>query len=82
MKRWFSPSIEEYVLNTYNKENDYVVVNNLSLTSDGRLKLELFIWDMLDERVIGAQYYIISKNNTSRIANIISTNFIFRSYLS
>lgn len=69
-------SIKEYILNTYNKNNDYVIVNNLSLTNDGRLKLELFVWDMLDEKVVGAQYYIINADNVSKISNVIS-DFVY-----
>ena len=69
-------NIEDFILNHYNAKNDYVIVNNLTFTDEGKMKLELFIWDMLDKRVVGAQYFILSENMLSRISNIIS-DFIY-----
>lgn len=69
-------NIDDFVLNNYNAKNDYVIVNNLTFTDEGKMKLEVFIWDMLDSRVVGAQYFIISENMLSRISNIMS-DFIY-----
>lgn len=69
-------NIDDFVLNNYSENNDYVIVNNLLFTDEGKLKLELFIWDMLDRRIVGAQYYIINENTLTEISNIIS-DFVY-----
>lgn len=68
--------LENFIFNYYSEEIDYVVVSNLSFNPEGKLKLEIFIWDILDKRIIGAQYYIINETNIGRIANLIS-DFIY-----
>ena len=71
-------NINGYVLNNYNEENDYVVVNNLTFDEEGKLKLDLFIWDMLDKRIVGAQYYVVNESTVSRISGLVS-DFIYTS---
>lgn len=68
---------DDFVYSNFNKDSEFVVYSLLKPTElNDEFKLEIYIVDIIDQRVVSAQYYIVNKYNLKRISNIIS-DFIY-----
>lgn len=68
---------DDFIYSNFNKDSEFVVYSFLKPTElDDEFKLEIYIIDIIDQRVVSAQYYIINKYNLKRISNIIS-DFVY-----
>lgn len=75
-----SSDISEYIFSDDFIDNDFVVSTELEKINETEIKMQLFLWDVLDEKFLGGKYYILQldkNNNSYRISNMIS-DFIFK----
>lgn len=79
MKEQDMIDISEYIFSGAFSNSSYVISSDISVISENEIKLQVFIWDMLDERFLDGKYYIINIANTdtNKIADKIS-DFIFQ----
>lgn len=74
-------NISDYILSENLNNFDFVVSTNLFYIDKDKLKLQIMVWDILEERFLDGRYYILSinkeNNNSYRLSNIIS-DFIFK----
>ncbi|MDR1499065.1 MAG: hypothetical protein LBS34_02140 [Rickettsiales bacterium] len=68
--------ITDYIFSENFFEYDFVVTTELEVISENELKIEVFVWDIMDERFLSGKYFILKTNrqndNSYRISNIIS----------
>ena len=72
-------NISNYILSDYLSNFDFVVSFLISDIGNEKIKLQVMIWDILEEKFVDGHYYILDygkDNNSYRIANLIS-DFIF-----
>lgn len=68
--------IDDYVYSTFNKDTDFVISSTIKQINEDEYKLEIYLWDILDHRMVAGQYYILNKYNLKRISNVVS-DFIY-----
>lgn len=74
-------NVSNYILSDQLSNFDFVITLLVFDIGDEKIKLQVMIWDILEEKFVDGHYYILdySKNNNSyRVANLIS-DFIFTS---
>ena len=69
-------TIDDYIYSNFDNNAEFVVSSIINRTEKGEYKLEIYLWDTLDHKLIAGQYYILNKYNYKRISNVIS-DFIY-----
>ncbi len=72
-------NISNYILSDQLSNFDFIVTMLVFDVGDEKMKLQVMIWDILEEKFVDGHYYILDygkNNNSYRVANLIS-DFIF-----
>ncbi len=74
-------NINDYIFSDNFIGSDFIVSAEIEKLNETKIKIQILIWDILDEKFLDGKYYILhldNKNNNSyRISNMIS-DFIFK----
>lgn len=74
-------NINDYIFSDNFIDSDFIVSAEIEKLNETEVKIQILIWDILDEKFLDGKYYILhldNKNNNSyRISNMIS-DFIFK----
>ena len=74
-----SHDISEYVFSEELNDNSYIISSDISITKEHEIRLDVFIWDAIDEKFLEGKYYIIDTLTTDadKLGNVVA-DFIFQ----
>lgn len=73
----------EYILSGVFLKNDYILNTNLEILNNNEIKIQVYLWDTLEEKFLAGKYYILNtksptiKDDIYKISNMLS-DFIFK----
>lgn len=75
--------VSEYILSDSLSTKGYILTTDIELLNKNEAKIQVFLWDTIEQRFLDGKYYILdinnalNKDNYDRVANMIS-DFIFK----
>lgn len=74
-----SIDISEYIFSGKFADYDYVVSSEIVVNNENEIKLQIFMWDIVDEKFLDGRYYVIDvlKSDFDKIGNLVA-DFVFQ----